>query len=166
MRKSELQTSKGHGLKGARGALSAAWRLWQSPWVLGMVLVAATAPAHADQTGGITVMKQGNYWCETPGNALGKAGIHQPDQDFSIRHASIYSFGAATGIYLLTGDVLRFTTGPRKGNAFRRVSENFLRKLDAQGQDTNVRCIRSVLNNQEIGEPGDAAAPAKPVTRR
>jgi hypothetical protein len=44
--------------------------------------------------------------------------------------------------------VIRFTTGPRKGQSFRRVSENFLRRLDAQGKDTDLRCIRAVRNNQ------------------
>lgn len=114
-------------------------------------------PAQASEIGRVTVMKQGHYWCETPGDALGKAGIHHPDEDFSILHASIYGSGDVTGIYLLTGDVIRFTSGPRKGDRFRRVSENFLRKLDKDGKDTNLRCVRAVLNNLEAG----ATLPAK-----
>jgi hypothetical protein len=67
--------------------------------------------------------------------------------------------GDVTGIYLLTGDVIRFTSGPRKGDRFRRVSENFLRKLDKDGKDTNLRCVRAVLNNLEAGAtlPADKA---------
>jgi hypothetical protein len=112
--------------------------------------LASDAPAQASEVGRVTVMKQGHYWCETPGDALGKAGIHHPE-DFSILHASIYGSGDVTGIYLLTGDVIRFTSGPRKGDRFRRVSENFLRKLDKDGKDTNLRCVRAVLNNLEAG---------------
>ena len=149
MRKSELE-----GRNGAMGACSAPWRPWQSRALIGLALaMAAAVPTQASEVGLVAVMKQGKYACETPGNALGKAGIHQPDQDFSIRHASIYASGEATGTYLLTGDVIRFTSGPRKGDSFRRVSENFLRKRDASGKDTDVRCIRSVLNNSEPGEP-------------
>lgn len=109
-------------------------------------------PAQASEIGLVKVMKQGHYWCETPGDALGKTGIHHPEEDFSILHASIYGSGGVTGIYLLTGDVIRFTSGPRKDEKFRRVSENFLRKLDKDGKDTNLRCVRSVLNNLEPGE--------------
>ncbi len=139
------------------GALSATSRLWQSQglaWACAVVaMVAVAAPTQASEVGMVAVMKQGHYWCEKPGDALGKAGIHQPDQDFSILHASIYGSGEETGTYLLTGDVIRFTSGPRKGDSFRRVSENFLRKRALDGKDTDVRCIRSVLNNQEAGEP-------------
>jgi hypothetical protein len=110
-------------------------------------------PLHASEIGNVAVMKQGYYWCETPGNALGKAGIHQPQQDFAIRHASIYDSGGQEGTYLLTGDVIRFTSGPRKGDSFRRVSENFLRKRGADGKDTDLRCIRTVRNNSDPYAP-------------
>lgn len=153
MRKSEFG-----GRNGASGALSAPWRLWQCLWVAGAALTVSGGALNASEIGPVAVMKQGNYWCETPGNALGRAGIHQPDQDFSIKHASIYASGGQTGTYLLTGDVIRFTSGPRKGDSFRRVSENFLRKRGPDGKDTDIRCIRSVLNNAEANEP----APAKP----
>lgn len=161
MRKSEFRATKGPrkngGQKGARGALSAAWTLWQSCALPGaacaLALAGAALPARAGEVGRVTVMKQGHYWCETPGDALGKAGIHHPEEDFSILHASIYGSGDTTGIYLLTGDVIRFTSGPRKGEKFRRVSENFLRKLDEEGKDTNLRCVRSVLNNLKPGAP-------------
>jgi hypothetical protein len=161
MRKSELRGPKGTtrtgGQTGADGALSAGWRFWQSLRLLrASGVLAATAlslPVGASEIGPVKVMKQGHYLCETPGNALGKTGIHQPQEDFSILHGSVYGSGDLTGIYLLTGDILRFTSGPRKGDKFRRVSENFLRKLDKDGQDTNLRCIRSVLNNLEANEP-------------
>jgi hypothetical protein len=39
-------------------------------------------PAQASEIGRVTVMKQGHYWCETPGDALGKAGIRHPMRIF------------------------------------------------------------------------------------
>jgi hypothetical protein len=43
---------------------------------------------------------------------------------------------------------MRMTTGPKAGQRFRRLSENYLRKLTADGQETDLRCIRHVLNNR------------------
>jgi hypothetical protein len=149
MRKNELQAPKGPRLKSASRALSASGRPWQS-WAFTalLALFGTGLPAQANEIGQVAVMKQGLYQCETPGNALGKTGIRHEDEDFTILHASVYSVKGGRGIYLLTGDVIRFTSGPRKGQKFRRVSENFLRKTDALGKDTDMRCVRAVMNNQ------------------
>ncbi len=149
MRKNEVQAPKGRRLKSASRALSASGRLWQSGAFMSVMAAMLTIlPAQASEVGNIAVMKQGTYQCETPGNALGKTGVRQENEDFTILHASVYSVVGGRGTYLLTGDVIRFTTGQRKGQSFRRVSENFLRRLDAQGKDTDLRCIRAVRNNQ------------------
>ena len=39
------------------------------------------------------------------------------------------------------------TSGPKKGNRYRRASDNFLRKLGSDGKETALRCVRKVLNN-------------------
>ena len=39
------------------------------------------------------------------------------------------------------------TSGPRQGTRYRRVSENFLRKLNPDGSDSPLRCVRGVPNN-------------------
>ncbi len=74
-----------------------------------------------------------------------------------------YYTPSGRGTYLLTGDLLVLTSGPKRGQKFRRVSDNFLRKLDAGGQDTPLRCVRKVVNNSN----GDGCRDdqGKPLTR-
>ena len=39
------------------------------------------------------------------------------------------------------------TSGPKDGQRFHRINDSFLRKLDASGADTTLRCVRRVVNN-------------------
>ena len=113
--------------------------------------LAACAPARsvAPVPGGqIGVLQQGAYICELPGDATGPAGIRQAEQDFSVHNGSRYSTPAGRGTYLLTGDLVVMTTGPKQGQQFRKLSNNFLRALDAAGQETELRCVRRVQNNR------------------
>jgi hypothetical protein len=41
------------------------------------------------------------------------------------------------------------TSGPKAGEKFHRISDNFLRKLNADGTDGELRCIRMVTNNRD-----------------
>ncbi|MBS0255241.1 MAG: hypothetical protein JSS36_08560 [Proteobacteria bacterium] len=91
-------------------------------------------------------LKLGEYRCELPGDANGPVGLRQPDEDFSVRLNSTYAVGATTGTYLLTGDMVVMTSGPKRGQRFHRLSQNFLRKQDGAGQDTTLRCIRLAPN--------------------
>jgi hypothetical protein len=91
MRKNELQAPKGPRLKSASRALSAVGALAIRGVHGVMAAMLTILPAQASEIGNIAVMKQGTYWCETPGNALGKTGMRHPDEDFTILHASIYS---------------------------------------------------------------------------
>ena len=97
--------------------------------------------------GVIGTMKRGNFSCEVAGNAMGDAGIRQPAEDFTILHSSIYSTAAGRGTYLMTGDLITMTTGPKRGERYKRISENFLRRLTRDGQESTLRCIRRVMNN-------------------
>ena len=154
MRKSENRfdaASRGQHRKCA--ALSARGRGWQS--VVGAVLAlgalaawSTAAPANARATGGrLGTLPLGDYACELPGSALGAAGERQPADDFSIIHASSYAVREGDGSYLLIGDLVQMTSGPRKGTRYRRISENFLRKLLPDGSEGPLRCVRGVLNN-------------------
>lgn len=39
------------------------------------------------------------------------------------------------------------TSGPKRGQRFHRLSDRFLRLMDANGKDSALRCIRRVVNN-------------------
>lgn len=113
--------------------------------------LAACAPAQTIYPvpgGEIGVLQQGFYVCELPGDATGPAGIRQDAQDFSVHNGSRYSTTQGRGTYLLTGDLVQMTSGPKQGQQFRQLSNNFLRELDAAGKETDLRCVRRVQNNR------------------
>lgn len=116
-------------------------------FAVGLAMMAA-APARAGGEGPVFTVKRGDYACELPGTALTSAGLRQPGEDFSIRQGSIYTTATGRGSYLASGDEIRMTSGPKIGERFRRESENFLRKLTADGRESDLRCIRRVLNNR------------------
>ena len=82
-----------------------------------------------------------------PGDATGAVGLRMPEDDFAVVNANTYSTAKGRGSYLLTGDLLVLTSGPKNGQKFHRISDNFLRKLGPDGQDGSLRCIRRVVNN-------------------
>lgn len=109
-------------------------------------LVAALAagqavPAAANDR--IGTMARGDYICELPGDAAGKAGHPQPSENFTIESASRYSSPQGVGTYLMRGKELVMTSGPRHGDRYIEVRNGFLRKLDAQGEPTRLRCVRT-----------------------
>jgi hypothetical protein len=83
-----------------------------------------------------------------PGDATGPSGRPVSEETFAIRNASTYVAAEGAGSYLLTGDRLVMTSGPRRGDRYRRVSNNFLRKLDAAGAETGLRCVRRTTYGQ------------------
>ncbi|MCZ8323972.1 MAG: hypothetical protein O9283_01770 [Sphingomonadaceae bacterium] len=111
-----------------------------------IIALAAASPALATPGGAIGTLQQGEYRCELPGDATGPAGIRQPGQDFTVHNSSRYSTGEGRGTYLLTGDQVIITSGPKQGQRFKRLSANFLREVDAAGKDTPLRCVRRVRN--------------------
>jgi hypothetical protein len=108
-----------------------------------LVLAAAliAAPAAAVPGGEIDTLQLGNYICELPGDALGPRGEHVPDADFAILYGSRYRSGGVGGTYLLTGDQVVMTSGPRKGERYHRLTQGFLRKQNANGSDGTLRCV-------------------------
>jgi hypothetical protein len=45
------------------------------------------------------------------------------------------------GTYLLTGDQIVMTSGPRMGERYHRLTQGFLRKQNADGSDGDLRCV-------------------------
>lgn len=116
--------------------------------ILPLLAALASGPALAAPGGPIATLQLGTYVCELPGDATGPAGLRVPDQDFSIINASSYATGSGRGSYLLTGNTVAVTSGPKKGQRFHRVSSSFLRLMAANGADGPLRCIRQVTNNR------------------
>lgn len=115
---------------------------------LPIILVILTAGPVLATTGGVIgTLQQGNYACELPGDATGPAGIRQDGQSFTVHNSSRYSTAAGRGTYLLTGNLVTMTSGPKKGQRFTRLSDNFLREVDGAGNETPLRCVRRVQNN-------------------
>ncbi len=136
-------------------ALNAQAPRWQSVagamaalLVLGSSLPVAARPARGGLDGPIGTLHRGDYFCEEAGDALGEAGVHQPGEDFTALHDSVYRTSKGQGSYLLTGKLIIMTSGPKQGERFLRLSDGFLRRLAPDGTETALRCIRQVLNNQ------------------
>lgn len=116
------------------------------------------SPAPPPVPGGkLGTLIQGNYSCETPGDATGPVGIAMADLDFRIVNGSSYKVGDERGTYLLTGDLVTMTLGPLKGVKLHRLSGGFLRKVESDGSDGEVRCVlgtRAVANAPYTTSPG------------
>ena len=123
-------------------------------------LLALALPASAAPGGPIGTLPRGPYVCELPGDALGPRGDRKPEFDFTVIQGSSYRAGDAIGTYLLTGDRMTFTSGPFDGARFHRVAGGFLRRMEADGSDGDLRCVRQTANNRI--EHGDDR-PAGPV---
>jgi hypothetical protein len=117
-----------------------------------IVLTALTAallagPAAAVPGGDIDTLELGSYTCELPGDALTERGVHVPEADFTVIFGSSYRAGNETGTYLLTGDFVVMTSGPKMGERYHRLSLGFLRKQNRDGSDSDLRCVISNRNN-------------------
>lgn len=114
-----------------------------------IAILAGTGMAALAAPGGpIDRLPLGDYVCELPGDATGPAGIRVPEQSFSVLNASTYTTSRGRGTYLLTGNLLVMTSGPKRGQRFRRLSQNFLREIGPDGQSGPMRCVRQVINNR------------------
>lgn len=98
----------------------------------------AAAPAG----GMLGILDHGNWQCALPGDAGGKAFMEVPEEDFGISTASSYISPKGSGIYLLRGNELIFTRGPKKDQRFRVLGENTLRKLNPDGSPSKLICTR------------------------
>ena len=120
--------------------------------LLSLALLAT--PALAVPGGEIGALRLGRYTCELPGDALGPRGEVKPNEGFAIVFGSRYQFNGVRGTYLLTGDRVVFTSGPRKGERYHRVSQGFLRRQNADGSDGDMRCVVVNRTNTFLDVPG------------
>jgi hypothetical protein len=104
-------------------------------------LTFAALPALAQVHGRIGTLERGNYVCELPGDAAGRAGVEQDGESFAIASASRYTAQGGGGTYLRRGDVVEMTSGPHAGQRYQIVSERFLRKFEGE-QPGRLRCIK------------------------
>lgn len=112
---------------------------------LALALIATTTlavPVLAAPGGPIGTLPLGHYVCELPGDVTGLASLRQPEVEFTLTRGSSYQAAGGAGTYLLTGDRLTFTAGPRQGATYRRTGTSFLRQLQADGTDGRLRCVR------------------------
>ena len=135
-------------------------------FTLPFALFALSAAALAVPGGPIDVLAPAAYQCEMPGDAGGPAGYRVASEDFTIVNSNTYYTAQGRGTYLLTGDLLVLTSGPKRSFKYNRISDNFLRKLGPDGKDSALRCVRKVLNNSSgtgcTTPTGEVAALCKP----
>ena len=94
--------------------------------------------------GKIGTLAMGRYICELPGDASGAAGNPIPEFEFRVVNASSYKAGDIRGSYLYTGDRVLMTGGKLKGLALHRISDGFLRRIEKDGSDGEMRCVLTV----------------------
>jgi hypothetical protein len=114
-------------------------RLISSILLAGALAAPAFAPAFAQ--GAIGTIPRGTFACELPGDAAGRAGVAQPERNITIESASRYSSPQGGGSYLRRGDTLTLTSGPRQGETFAILSDDFLRLIE-DGRPGRLRCVR------------------------
>ncbi|WP_150124955.1 hypothetical protein [Tsuneonella mangrovi] len=112
--------------------------------VLGLALGAAS---DTDLSGKLDTLRHGRWTCETPGDAT-EAAVHPiPDEWFEVINNSSYRNKDGHGTYLLAGNKVYVTRGPLLGRRFIRTSSSALRQLDINGDETDIRCVRSAIGD-------------------
>lgn len=114
------------------------------PALAGLALSACAShrePPPPVQGGPIATLPLGHYTCELPGDAGGPVGKLVPDYAFRIVNSSSYKTAGMRGSYLYTGDRVIMTGGKLKGLKLHRLSDGFLRRIEADGSDGDMRCV-------------------------
>lgn len=123
----------------------------KTTYVLLLTVVAAALAAGVPMTraevppppgGALRTMPHGSYQCALPGDAATAPYVVVEGQNFRISTASRYQSDTGSGTYIMRGRELVFTRGLRKGEQFRQIGDNQLRKLDDSGADTDLLCTR------------------------
>ncbi|MEM6827285.1 MAG: elongation factor P [Pseudomonadota bacterium] len=119
------------------------WK-WLTICSSAMVLAGIVSPPLAAQVGGpLGTLTHGIYECALPGDALAEPYDPIPSETIFIIPGSAYrDADGARGLYLLRGRELVFTSGPKKGQRFRRVGDNTIKRLQDDGELGRLTCIR------------------------
>jgi hypothetical protein len=96
----------------------------------------------AADSGMLGILRHGDWQCALPGDAGGDAFVEVPAEGFRIGTASSYANAEGSGIYLLRGNEVVFTRGPKKDQRFRVLGENTLQKLNPDGSRSKLICTR------------------------
>lgn len=104
---------------------------------------AASEPPPMVPGGPISALPLGTYTCELAGDAGGPVSKPLPEYEFRVTNASTYKAGGVRGSYLLTGEHVSMTGGNLRGLRLHRISSNVLRKVEEDGTDGEMRCVRS-----------------------
>ena len=115
-----------------------------------LVLMAAAPPRDQPRPvpgGVIGTLPLGKYDCELAGDAGGPVRVAAAEFDFRVINGSNYRAAGERGSYLLTGDVVLMTGGKLKGLKLHRVSDGFLRRVEADGSDGELRCVMGTAGN-------------------
>ncbi len=104
--------------------------------------VAAAGPLIAQEGRMLRTLPHGTYQCALPGDAEGQAYKVIEEEGFRISTASRYRSAAGSGTYLLRGRELLFTSGPRKGEQYKRVANGQLQRMAKNGELEKLRCTR------------------------
>lgn len=104
---------------------------------LSLILASAVTVPSVTGVGQLGTLQKGLYRCEVPGDASGPASIARDEEDFRIISSSRYNVPSGRGVYLRKGDLVTITSGPRKGDQYRLVSERHLVKI---GSEDGLRC--------------------------
>ena len=99
-------------------------------------------PPAALDGGMLGTLQRGTWECALPGDAGAAAYIVIPEEGFIIGNASSYRNPEGGGIYLLRGNELVFTRGPKKDERFKVLGENTLQKLESDGSLSKLICTR------------------------
>lgn len=105
-------------------------------------LVAAAAPLVAQDGRPLRTMPHGDYQCALPGDADGLDYVVVEEESFEISTASRYIIADGGGTYLMRGRELVFTSGPKKGEQFKRVGANQLQRMRGDGSLGRLLCTR------------------------
>lgn len=110
--------------------------------ILLAALVLSPAIAHAADGNRLKTMPHGVYECAFPGDAGGPVWEPITEAGFVISHTSAYRTEEGRGTYLLKGKDLVITSGPKRGERYRRTGDAELKLIDDVGNLTGLICVK------------------------
>ena len=90
----------------------------------------------------LKTMPHGAYECAIPGDAGSPVWEPVEGAGFIISHTSGYRTENGRGTYLLKGKDLIVTSGPKKGERYRRTGDGELKRVAEDGRVTRFVCVK------------------------